>query len=120
MTIIQRLCAVFFVSTLLLPVNSLGVWPERRSLNALFDEASNILPSLVDITPSALRRQINDSAQLSTTDKTSDTSNALWILEDEYAAPNFFEYVLCSCILATPINSVNSNFTFYTGPDPTK
>ena len=54
-------------------------------------EARGAMPKLAGISSSFLGKRNDDSLKWAETDKASNVSNVLWILQDEYAAPNFFE-----------------------------
>ena len=93
MTISHPLRYLYFTVALISTANGLGVWPERHSFNTLVKGVRDAIPELPDITPPIFKRQNADTSgpPSDEADKAANTTNAIWILEDEYAGQNFFE-----------------------------
>lgn len=94
----RQLRAAYCTAAFVLTVNGFGIWPERRSLHALVEGVRDAIPEIPDITPPIFRRQnsnanVDESALAAGADKATNTTNAIWIIEDEYSGQNFFEYV---------------------------
>ena len=120
--LVMRFCALLLATAaLLLPTANTSPTSILPSFLASWSEGRNSLrrePTLnVDDTTKFERRQTTNPF-----DHNPDGSKFLWVLQDTYQGQTFFEYVIGTrCVDRThSLTSLDSRWTFFADPDPTK